>query len=83
MIEAFSGRIPILGICLGHQSIGQAFGSKIVRAHDVMHGKTSMISHNGKEIFKNIPDPFEATRYHSLIVEKESLPTELELIACG
>ncbi len=77
-IEHFSGKIPILGICLGHQSIGQAFGGKIIRARNVMHGKTSFIYHNNKGVFKGLPNPFEATRYHSLIVERESLPCCLE-----
>ena len=77
-IEHFSGKIPILGICLGHQSIGQAFGGKIIRARNVMHGKTSFIYHNNKGVFKGLPNPFEATRYHSLIVERESLPHCLE-----
>ena len=77
-IEHFSGKIPILGICLGHQSIGQAFGGKIIRARNVMHGKTSFIYHNNKGVFKGLPSPFEATRYHSLIVERESLPRCLE-----
>ncbi len=80
-IKEFAGKIPILGVCLGHQSIGQAFGGKIIRAKKVMHGKTSMIHHDGKTIFKNIPNPFEATRYHSLIIEKESLPESLEITA--
>ena len=77
-IEHFSGKIPILGICLGHQSIGQAFGGKIIRARNVMHGKTSFIYHNNKGVFKGLPNPFEATRYHSLIVERENLPRCLE-----
>ena len=77
-IKRFSGQIPILGICLGHQSIGQAFGGKIVRARNVMHGKTSLIYHNNQGVFSGIPSPFEATRYHSLIVERESLPSCLE-----
>ena len=77
-IEHFSGKIPILGICLGHQSIGQAFGGKIIRARNVMHGKTSFIYDNNKGVFKGLPNPFEATRYHSLIVERESLPRCLE-----
>ena len=78
VIEHFSGKIPILGICLGHQSIGQAFGGKIIRARNVMHGKTSFIYHNNKGVFKGLSNPFEATRYHSLIVERESLPRCLE-----
>jgi anthranilate synthase component 2 len=77
-IKRFSGQIPILGICLGHQSIGQAFGGKIIRARNVMHGKTSLIYHNNQGVFSGIPSPFEATRYHSLIVERESLPGCLE-----
>jgi len=81
VIKEFAGRIPILGVCLGHQSIGQAFGGKIIRAKKVMHGKTSMIHHDGKTIFKNIGNPFEATRYHSLIIEKETLPDCLEITA--
>jgi anthranilate synthase/aminodeoxychorismate synthase-like glutamine amidotransferase len=79
LIKEFSGRIPILGVCLGHQSIGYAFGGKIVRAKRLLHGKTSMIYHDGKEVYEGLPNPFEATRYHSLLVEKESLPEELEI----
>ena len=79
LIKEFSGRIPILGVCLGHQSIGYAFGGKIVRAKRLLHGKTSMIYHDGKEVYEGLPNPFEATRYHSLLVEKESLPDELEI----
>jgi anthranilate synthase component II len=81
LIEALAGQIPIFGVCLGHQSIGQAFGGKVIRARKVMHGKTSMIYHHGQGVFKNLPNPFEATRYHSLIVEKESLPACLEITA--
>ena len=73
-ISHFSGKVPILGICLGHQSIAQAFGGKIKRARNVMHGKTSPIYHNNEGVFSGLPNPFEATRYHSLIVERESLP---------
>ena len=80
-VEAFAGRIPLLGICLGHQSIGQAFGGKIVRARQVMHGKTSAIYHNGEGVFRGLSNPFEATRYHSLVVEKNSLPDCLEITA--
>jgi len=74
LIKKFSGKIPILGVCLGHQCIGQAFGGKIVRAKNLMHGKTSMIQHDGKEIYKNVENPFEATRYHSLVIEKKTMP---------
>ncbi len=81
VIERFSGKIPILGICLGHQSIGQAFGGKVVRARSVMHGKTSPIYHNDVGVFRGLPNPFEATRYHSLIVDRESLPDCLEITA--
>lgn len=81
LIRKFSGKIPILGVCLGHQCLGYAFGGKIVRAQKLMHGKTSMIKHDGKEIFKGIANPFEATRYHSLVIEKESLPDCLEITA--
>ncbi|MDX2465525.1 MAG: aminodeoxychorismate/anthranilate synthase component II [Porticoccus sp.] len=80
-IERFAGKIPILGICLGHQSIGQAFGGKVVRAREVMHGKTSPIYHNNTGVFRDLPNPFEATRYHSLVVERESLPDCLVLTA--
>ncbi len=81
VIEKFSGRIPILGVCLGHQCIGEVFGGRIVRASRIMHGKTSMVYHNGKSIFKNVKNPFEATRYHSLIVERTTVPRILEIIA--
>jgi anthranilate synthase/aminodeoxychorismate synthase-like glutamine amidotransferase len=80
-IRALSGRIPILGVCLGHQAIGQAFGGKVVRAKRLMHGKTSPILHAGDGIFASIPSPFEATRYHSLLVERESLPACLKVTA--
>ncbi len=80
-IEAFAGKIPILGICLGHQSIGQAFGGNIIRAKQVMHGKTSMIHHNDTGVFKGLSNPFEATRYHSLVIEQQSLPDCLEINA--
>jgi len=81
VIKSYAGKIPILGVCLGHQSIGQAFGGKIVRAARVMHGKTSMIEHDGKGVFSGLPNPFEATRYHSLLIERESIPDSLEITA--
>lgn len=81
VIKHFAGKIPILGVCLGHQAIGAAFGAKIVRCPEIMHGKTSLIYHDGKTIFKGLPNPFEATRYHSLIIEKESLPDCLTVTA--
>lgn len=81
VIKKFAGKIPLLGICLGHQSIGQAFGGDIVRAHDVMHGKTSMIHHNDEGVFKSLSNPFEATRYHSLVIDKDTLPDCLEVTA--
>jgi anthranilate synthase component 2 len=81
VIEAFAGVVPILGICLGHQCIGQVFGGKVVRARKVMHGKTSPIYHRGEGVFRGLSEPFEATRYHSLVVEKESLPACLEITA--
>jgi len=81
VVKKFSGHIPILGVCLGHQSVGQAFGCKIVQASKLLHGKTSEIFHDGKTIYKGISQPFTATRYHSLIVEKESLPECFEISA--
>ena len=80
-VKSFAGRIPILGICLGHQSIGQAFGGNIVRARQVMHGKTSEIFHEGRGVFKGLHNPFIATRYHSLVIEKASCPPCLEITA--
>jgi anthranilate synthase component II len=81
LIRELAGRVPILGVCLGHQSIGAALGGKIVRAGRIMHGKTSPIEHDGKTIFAGLPNPFAATRYHSLLIERESLPACLELSA--
>ncbi|HET6465967.1 MAG TPA: aminodeoxychorismate/anthranilate synthase component II [Nitrospiria bacterium] len=81
LIKRFAGRFPILGVCLGHQAIGEAFGGEVVRASRLMHGKTSMIHHDGKTIFKSLPNPFEATRYHSLIVKRETLPAVLNISA--
>jgi len=80
-IERFAGKLPILGVCLGHQSIGQVFGGKIVHAQEIMHGKTSMIHHNDKGVFNGLTNPYEATRYHSLVIEKDSLPDCLEITA--
>ncbi len=80
-IQYFAGKLPILGVCLGHQSIGQAFGGKIVRANEIMHGKTSMIVHNDTGIFKGLENPFEATRYHSLVIDVDSMPDCLEVTA--
>lgn len=80
-IRELSGKIPILGVCLGHQAIGFAYGGRIIRAKRLMHGKTSLIYHNRQDIFKGLPNPFEATRYHSLLVEPNGLPECLEIIA--
>jgi anthranilate synthase/aminodeoxychorismate synthase-like glutamine amidotransferase len=80
-IKSYAGKLPLFGVCLGHQSLAYAFGAQIVRAERLMHGKTSMIHHDGKTIFKGLPNPFEATRYHSLIVKRETLPTEFEISA--
>jgi anthranilate synthase/aminodeoxychorismate synthase-like glutamine amidotransferase len=81
LVERLAGKFPILGVCLGHQAIGAAFGGKIVRAPKLFHGKTSEIHHDGKNIFRKLSDPFTATRYHSLIVERKSLPRELTITA--
>ncbi|GAB4346276.1 MAG: aminodeoxychorismate/anthranilate synthase component II [Gammaproteobacteria bacterium] len=81
LIRRFAGRVPILGVCLGHQSIGRAFGGNVVRAGRVMHGKLSPVHHRGEGVFRNLPTPFEATRYHSLVIEKASLPDCLEVTA--
>ena len=81
LIRHFAGRVPLLGVCLGHQAIGAAFGGKVVRAANLMHGKTSSIEHDGKSIFRGIPSPMIATRYHSLIVQEKDLPDELEISA--
>ena len=81
LIREFAGKIPILGVCLGHQSIGQAFGGKIVHARQLMHGKTSPIQHESAGVFRGLPRPFSATRYHSLVIERESLPDCLEITA--
>ncbi|MBU4479621.1 MAG: aminodeoxychorismate/anthranilate synthase component II [Candidatus Omnitrophica bacterium] len=81
IIKHFAGKIPVLGVCLGHQCIGQAFGAKIVRAKKLMHGKTSQIRHDGKTIFKDIPNPFAATRYHSLVIKKSTLSADFIVTA--
>ena len=81
LAEAYGGEIPILGVCLGHQSIAQAFGGRVIRAQNLMHGKTSMISHCEAGLFAGLPSPFQATRYHSLVVERSSLPECFEITA--
>ncbi len=81
LIRAAAGQVPLLGVCLGHQAIGRAFGGNVVSAGEIMHGKTSMISHDGKGIFADLPDPFEAIRYHSLAIESSSVPAVLEVSA--
>jgi len=81
LIRHFAGKVPVLGVCLGHQAIGAAFGGKVVRAKNLMHGKTSQVEHDGKTIFRDLSSPMTATRYHSLIVEEKGLPAELEVSA--
>ena len=81
VVREFAGRIPLLGVCLGHQCIGQVYGGKVLRSRQVMHGKTSPICHEGKGVFAGLPQPFEATRYHSLIVDADSIPDDLEITA--
>ena len=80
-IKKWGSTIPILGVCLGHQAFGEAYGGKVVRARTLMHGKTSRVTHNGKGIFRNIPSPLEVMRYHSLVIESQSLPNDLEVVA--
>ncbi len=80
-IRYFAGKIPILGVCLGHQSVGAAYGGEIIRAPRLMHGKTSLIHHDGKKLFDSLPNPFEATRYHSLLISRETMPDCLEITA--
>lgn len=81
LIRKFGSQIPMLGVCLGHQAIGEAFGGEVVRAPRLMHGKTSMIEHDGRAIYHHLPNPFEATRYHSLIIRRESMPDDLQITA--
>ncbi|MFQ5449046.1 MAG: anthranilate synthase component II [Nitrospinaceae bacterium] len=81
VVRRFAGKLPILGVCLGHQSLGVAFGGEVVKAGRLMHGKTSMIHHDGKNLFQNLPSPFEATRYHSLVLKRETLPNCFEITA--
>ena len=81
VIQAFAGKVPLLGVCLGHQCIGQVYGGQVVRAPQVMHGKTSLIRHRGQGVFAGLPDPLEATRYHSLVVDRASVPEVLEVTA--
>jgi anthranilate synthase component II len=80
-IEKFAGKVPLLGVCLGHQAIGQAFGGRVVHAKSLMHGKTSQVSHSGEGVFAGLPSPYRATRYHSLVIERESCPACLEVTA--
>ena len=81
VVKAFASRIPLLGVCLGHQCVGQVFGAKIVRADRIMHGKTSMVHHDGKGVYRGLSNPFQATRYHSLVIQPDTLPEELEVVA--
>lgn len=81
VIERFAGEIPLFGVCLGHQSIGQAYGGRVVHANTIMHGKTSLVYHRGEGVFRGLPSPFEATRYHSLVIDKKSLPSTLAVTA--
>ncbi|HXG24187.1 MAG TPA: aminodeoxychorismate/anthranilate synthase component II [Chthonomonadales bacterium] len=81
LIQRFAGKIPVLGVCLGHQAIGQAFGGEVIRNFRVVHGKTSLIHHDDRGVFENLPNPFEATRYHSLVVKRETMPDCLEISA--
>jgi anthranilate synthase component 2 len=81
VVKTFAGKLPILGVCLGHQTIGQAFGGQIVRAREIMHGKTSPVHHQGQGVFRDLPNPFQATRYHSLVIAKDSIPEALEITA--
>ncbi len=81
IIRHFAGRVPILGVCLGHQAIGQAFGGEVVRNYRVLHGKTSQIHHDGRTIYRNVPNPFPATRYHSLVIRRETMPSVLQITA--
>lgn len=81
VVQAFGDKLPVLGVCLGHQSIGQVYGGRVVHAHEIMHGKTSMIYHKNEGVFKGLDNPFEATRYHSLVVDRDSLPECLEVTA--
>ena len=81
IIQHFAGRVPILGVCLGHQAIGQAFGGEVVRNYRVLHGKTSQIHHDGRTIYRNLPNPFPATRYHSLVIRRKTMPSVLQITA--
>src|SRR5881628_3174164 len=81
LVKALAGQIPILGVCLGHQAIGEAFGGRVVRAERLMHGKTTAVAHNGHPLFRDVPSPLEAMRYHSLVIEPDSVPRELEVTA--